>query len=130
MLGAVLIAAPERNDEPEKFDFDSPEDVLIEVLAHDNADQTLPHWQFHTLETCTVIGGAKGVTGAASYEQSYGGFLDYTVQDLITCPGEGWWIVEGVTGDYRKGDGWTTDDDMRFDCKGFRRATTAEIAEA
>lgn len=129
-MGGILTVIAHQGEDPERFDFDSPEDVLIEVIADDIADQTLPHWDRHVIETCTVIRGAKGVTGAASYEHAYGGFLDYTVQGLIVCPGEGWWIVEGITGDYRRGDGWSTDDDMRFDCKGVRRATADEIGEA
>jgi hypothetical protein len=117
--------------EEEVFDFSSPELVLVEVLAHDNADRSRPEWKFHTLETCTVIGGADpNVTGAASYEASYGGFLDYTVKGLVECPGEGWWVVEDVTGTYHCGEWGFTDDDMEFCCGKVRPATAQEVAEA
>jgi hypothetical protein len=36
---------------------------------------------------------------------------------MIDCPGEGWFIVHGVTAVFSKGDGWTTDDDMEFTCE-------------
>jgi len=112
----------------EKFDFNSPEDVLIQVTFSPGAsNHSYGQWKDHVIETCTVIKGVEGVTGAASYEQSYGGFLDYTIEQIIDCPGEGWWVVENVTGDYTKGDGWMTDDNMNFYCGAVRPATEEEI---
>ena len=131
-----LTASQERADndtrqDEEVFDFSSPETVIFEVLAHDNADQSRPDWKFHSIEASTVIATANPfVTGAASYEVSYGGFLDYTIQDLVDCPGEGWWILEDVTGHYYKGDSRCTDDDMEFYCGKVRPATTQEIEKA
>lgn len=131
MSELIAIHDP-KQDEPEKFDFNFPEDVLIEVIAEDHADQTLPHWGVgrHSIESCTVLGNIGDPNGAASYEQSYGGFLDYTIQDMIECPGEGWWVITGITGHYTRGDGWTTDDDMDFYHEGIRRANPDEIAAA
>ena len=124
-----LLFTPEPEVEyKEVFDFNSSEDVLIEVIDDEDADLTLPNWKKHTVETCTVIWWEnENVTGAASYEASYGGFLDYTIEALIDCPGPGWFVVEGITGYYHKGDGWMTDDDMEFYHKGVRRATPEEI---
>lgn len=131
MTDLIPIDGPE-DDEPEKFDFSHPEDVLIEVIAEDKADQTLPTWGtfLHSIVSCTVLGERGEPSGAASYEQAYGCFLDYVIQDLIECPGEGWWVVVGVTGVYTRGDGWMTDDDLRFHCEGVRRATPEEITQA
>ncbi|MBX5130769.1 hypothetical protein HJB53_30225 [Rhizobium lentis] len=111
------------------FDFASPEDVLIEVIMHDPAGSKTD-WKNFGIETTAVINTKDGVTGAASYEHDYGGFLDYTIQGLIDPPGEGWFVVHGITGQYHRGDGWMTDDDMRFDHQGVRPATPEEIAEA
>lgn len=116
-----------KEEDREVFDFNSPETVLIKVYADDDADLTLPHWNKHHIDICTVIDGKEGVTGAASYEASYGGFLDYTIKDIIDCPGEGWFVVLDVTGAYNKGDGWMTDDDMDFYPGEVRRATPEEI---
>lgn len=112
-------------EDREVFDFSSPEDVLIYVL-YDHNRHGYGEWKDHVIETCTVIKGAEGVTGAASYEQSYGGFLDYTIEQIIDCPGEGWWVVENVTGEYIKGDGWMTDDNMDFYSGAVRPATEEE----
>lgn len=113
-------------EDREVFDFSSPEDVLIYVLSDDNR-HGYGEWKDHLVDLCTVIKGAEGVIGAASYDEIYGGFLNYTIEGLIDCPGEGWWVVENVTGEYTKGDGWMTDDNMDFYCGAVRPATEEEI---
>jgi hypothetical protein len=112
----------EDDSEKEVFDFKSPENVLIFVL--DNGE-----FGFE-IETATVIWCANDqVTGAASYDHDYGGFLDYTIASMIDMPEkEGWYVVENVTGHYIRGDGWTTDDDMEFYYDTVRPATAEEIA--
>lgn len=123
-----IIALEETNGTEDKFDFSSPEDVLIEVMWGGGAHETEPSWREYTIENITVISGANvDVVGAASYEQSYGGFLDYTIKDLIDCPGPGWWVVRGVTGVYSRGDGYTSDDDMKFYFEKVEPATEEEI---
>jgi hypothetical protein len=117
------------HEEP-KFDFNSPEDVLIEVVGPYDGNPDNRDWNNWDIETCIVIRGAEGVIGAASYEYGYGGFLNHTIEGMINCPGAGWFVVESVIGEYIKGDGWTTDDNMIFECKGVRPATEAEIALA
>lgn len=123
-----MIFTKDPTPEPEeKFDFSSPEDVLIEVIADDDPHQRWD-WKGFKIETCTVI---KGGNGAASYEHAYGGFLDYTMEEIADCPKcEGWFVVEAVTAVYHRGDGWTTDDDMDFECTGIRPATDEERAMA
>lgn len=131
MTELFILGDPQKEPDDElPVDFNSPEDVLIDVAASADADRTLPHWKFHSIESCAVIGGAENIMGAASYEQSYGSFLDYTIEGMIDCPGEGWFVVEGVTGAYHKGDGWMIDDDMDFYFVKVRPATPEEIAQA
>lgn len=118
----TLTPIDQPDPEP-KIDFNSPENVLIRVVG----DEFATHWGNHSIESCTILGGADdNVMGAASYEQAYGSFLDYTIQDMIGCPGAGWFVVEGVTAEFFKGDGYTSDDDMRFDYKLVRPATAEE----
>ena len=110
--------------EAEKIDLTNPEDVLIEVIGEGDLD-----WKNYTIESHTVIRSRdQNTMGAASYENAYGGFLDYTIQGLIDCPGEGWFVVNEITATFHKGDGWTTDDDMDFDCGEVSVATADEIA--
>ena len=122
-----LMKPIQEEEVKEVFDFNSPEDVLIYVLH--NPGYNTGEWKDYQIEECTVIGRANDeVTGAASYEASYGGFLDYTIEGMIDCPKkEGYYVVEGVTGHYTKGDGWETDDDMDFYYENVRPATEEEI---
>jgi hypothetical protein len=126
-----LTLTPVESDDAEDcpIDLSSPEDVLIEVIMHDPAGSKTD-WKNFSIESTTVINGKEGVTGAAEYEHSYGGFLDYTIQGLIDPPGEGWFVVQGMTGQFHRGDGWMTDDSMSFWHEGVRPATPEEIAEA
>lgn len=120
----------ESKDDELPIKLDSPEDVLIEVVGpHDDNPANLK-WDNWSVESCTVINGAENIMGAASYEQAYGSFLDYTIQGLIDCPGPGWFVVKDVTGSFTKGDGWMTDDNMDFYCGKVRPATPEEIAQA
>ncbi|OCP21949.1 MULTISPECIES: hypothetical protein [unclassified Ensifer] len=108
------------------FDFTSPENVLIEVVMHDPAGPT-DKWTNFSIESTTVISGKEGVTGAAEYERCYGAGLDYTIQQIIDPPGEGWFVIVGMTGHYSRGDGWMTDDDMEFYHEAVRPAIEEEI---
>ncbi|AGC36166.1 hypothetical protein B7L88_gp122 [Rhizobium phage RHEph10] len=128
-LAFTIAAAEETEEEPERIDLSSPEDVLIEVIMHDPAGSKTD-WENFGIESTTVINGKEGITGAAEYERCYGTSLDYTIKDLIDPPGEGWFVVQGVTAKFHRGDGWTTDDDMSFWHEAVRPATPEEIAEA
>jgi hypothetical protein len=122
------LTQAETADEKPTFDFSSPEDVLIGVVR-DNGPFSNGDWQGWTIESCTVIYGKDGVIGAASYENSYGSFVDYTIAGMIDCPkAEGFFVVVGMMAVYHKGDGWTTDDDMDFFHEAVRPATEDEIA--
>jgi hypothetical protein len=124
-----VLTPIEETEFPEpKFDFSSPENVIIEVILLD--PNGTKDWNNCSIETINIIDTTDGVAGAASYDAEYGGFLDYTIQSMIDCPGEGWFTVVGVTGVYTKGDGWMTDDDMTFDYKEVRPATQEEISVA
>ena len=104
--------------EPE-WNFSAPEDVIFLVFKEgDNL----------VIDFASTILREDGVAGAASYEQEFG-FLEYTIEDLETLKGEGWWVMEGVTGEYHKGDGYTSDDDMNFYFDKVRPATQQEIDE-
>ena len=117
-------------DDPEKIDLMSPEDVLIEIKAS-NPDFVGPlAWNHASITTTMIINGVNGIMGAASYDACYGCFLNYTIENMIECPGQGWWVVTGMTGHYMRGDGWTTDDDMDFYYDGLRPATQEEIEQA
>lgn len=118
-----LIPVKDTDPEITTWDFSAPENVLIEVIMHDPATD----WGSFGIESTSIISTSE-VAGAASYELEHG-FLDYTIQAMTNPPGEGWFVVEGVTAVYSRGDGWMTEDEMRFSHTGIRPATAEEIAE-
>ena len=131
-MANLIASGPDCNDAQEdepSYKFDYPEDVLIEVVKNDNEGSEVD-WKRYSIETTIVLGKRGEPNGAASYEQSYG-FLDYTIEDLIECPGEGWFGVPNITGSYTRGDGYSSDDNMEFYQEGdVRPATDEEIRMA
>lgn len=102
-----------------KINLRYPEDVLVEIA------QSFGGWH---VENASVLRHDRDICGAASYEVAEGD-LEITVLGMFkVAPGEGWCVVEGVTADYYRGDGYQTDDDMVFYHKNVRAATVEEIA--
>lgn len=131
-LVAQIEPGNDADDQQEKFDFSSSEDVLFEVVGPHYPDQPLDKWSNWSIESTTVINCANpNVTGAASYDASYGGGLEYLITSTSSPPGkEGWFVMPNVTAIYHKGDGWMTEDDMDFSFGDIRSATEDEIKQA
>ena len=127
-----IMPANEADGDIEKFDFSSPEDVLFEIVGPHDPNQPFDKWDNWSIESTTIINPVNpDVTGAASYDQSYGAGLDYLITSTTAPPpGEGWYVMPSVTGVYHKGDGWMTDDDMDFNFGEIRPATEDEIKMA
>lgn len=123
-----MITAFETDYEPNPIRLDSPEDVIIDVILLDSSRAGSKDWRDYTIEGYNVLPRNPNVCGAASYEVEYGSFLDFTIQQLIDPPGEGYFTVVGITGTFIKGDGWMTDDDMDFYYEEVRPSTPEEIA--
>jgi hypothetical protein len=124
-----LEIIPDSEPDPfeERIDLTSPEDVLTEI-DYDGSTYEKFSWNGFAIVSTTIIGGDEEFMGAASYEQAYGSFLNYTIEDLIECPKRlGWFVVRGITGHYSKGDGWSTDDNMEFYYEYVQPATQKEI---
>lgn len=107
--------------EPPEWNPDEPEDILIEVIIGEGE---------LLFETIQVISATNGF---ASYEKSEG-CLDYMIQSRLGPEdfpnGGGWYVIEGCTGRWIRGDGWMTDDDAEFYPGAIRPATIEEIAQA
>lgn len=111
------------NELPEKFDFNVPEDIIIKI----SSDVNVTSWDSmdYDIEVIDII-GSNDVNGAASYESMHG-IIDYTIKSMIDFPGVGWFVIIGVTANYIKGDGYSSDDDMYFYYESVRLATKEEI---
>lgn len=66
--------------------------------------------------------------GCAFWIQEGTGF-DFWIDQFFTTLtlAEGWWVIEGITGDYIRGDGWMTDNDEDWSFEFVRPATQGEI---
>lgn len=125
-MSDMLVSEQQEEHHIETFDFSTPESVIIRVFKDPLGGYGIPTWKGYSIEDATIIKCCDRVTGAVGYEMSYGGFIDQTIMNMTDCPGEGWFVVEDITGEYHHGDGWTTDDDMTFDYKRIRPATQEE----
>ncbi len=118
-LGKVEVTEftfTETDDNDPSFNFDAPEHVLFE-------------YKDGQIEILDIMSDNDEVFGAASYEQGYGGFLDFIILDLVEEPlSNGYWVLMDITGYYHQGDGWATDDDMDFYCGELRKATDEEVS--
>lgn len=115
-----------QSDQPDRFDFTTGEDVLIEIVGpHDDNPDNLD-WHNWSIESCTVIKCQDGVMGAAQYDHHYGAGLEYTLQGAISNPGAGWWVIPDIKCTFIRGDGWTTDDDVDFEMGELRPASDDE----
>lgn len=65
--------------------------------------------------------------GGGPFWLNEGGFMDYTVRDMIDLELEGQYVLEGVLGTYIRGDGYVTDDWETYEFEFCRRASQQEI---
>lgn len=115
-----------QDDQAERFDFTTGEDVLIEIVGPHDDNLANLDWDNWSFESCTVIKCQDGVTGAAQCEDQYGAGLEYTLKSAIDNPGAGWWVIPDITCTFIRGDGWTTDDDVDFKMGDIRPASDDE----
>jgi hypothetical protein len=116
----LIKAAPAANDEPVKIDPSVPEYVLFEITGEERHFSNIVAYE---------IGGADDVMGIVSYEQSYGVGVEFLLEDVLEeWPAVGFWVMEGITGAFFRGDGWTTDDDVEFYGGTLRPATQEEVS--
>lgn len=128
-MSTELIAI-ESDDEDITFDFHTPEVVVFEIIPVDNSNSWSLDWRGYHIDGATVISGNEK-PGAASYAEWYGCGIDYVIMDILECPKEyGFFVIDGIEADFRKGDGWEIEDDMDFYIvgPGLRKATEDEIA--
>ena len=78
----------------------------------------------------THVSVTSDTSGWCSCEQDYGGSLKYHIEHSCEFPEvSGFYMIEGCTGNYIQGDGWSVDDDSTFYPGNVRQATPEEISE-
>ena len=131
VLAEELITEMEDEGEEPKFDFNRKEDIFIHVLTNETPLEPLVapfDWKDHFIHHYDLMTTFDdGIYGMASYEHQYSGFLDYAIDGMIGCPGEGYFVVVGFEGHFRT-DYWG-EVDAEYDYELVRRATPEEIEQ-
>lgn len=55
--------------------------------------------------------------------------FDWWFDQTCDFPAPGYYVIENITGEYIRGDGWTTDDDEEWEYGNIRPATAQEISK-
>ncbi|TFZ80944.1 hypothetical protein [Candidatus Macondimonas diazotrophica] len=121
------IFGDEDDSDDVQYNFDRPEDVLVKVI--DDGEFPNRDWGKYRIDDLYILTplSEDGYAGAASYEQEYGGFLDYAIMGALPAPdAPGIYLISGITATYHCGDGWETDDDMEFHIPPMTPATPEE----
>lgn len=107
------------NTDPEPvYDFSTEEQLVVHVD---------PNEYTFGVDVISVVTPDGKIPGWASCEYETSNCLNYMLSAVATLPKEsGYYIVEGVTGYYIRGDGWTTDDDAEMSIKLMRPITEQE----
>lgn len=116
---------PSDSDEPSEDDlpgYKDPGRILFEIYhIYRCGDQPTSHTRYE-IEVHDYDSGSSVMW----LQEGQG--IDYWLQDVIDLEGTGFYVVEGVTGTYYRGDGWSTDDDEEWEFTLCRRATLEEIS--
>ncbi len=111
------------DDEDASFDYPKYSDegwLLVEVVS---TGQTGPHEYKWSIEE-------SAYDGCVFWIQEGIGF-DYFINDVIDnseITHDGFWIIENIIGYFKRGDGYSTDDDEEWNIGKIRPATDEEIA--
>lgn len=123
-----LIAAPD--SEPE-WEYPKPgkSTILFELIEEPTYCWTRwdPDQKKHVM-VGLEIEEIQHEGGSAAIEAEQG-MLDHAVYALLDHEEHtaGWWVIEGFYGRFIKGDGWTTDDDVDFECDEIRPARWSDM---
>jgi hypothetical protein len=122
----IAVAGDDR-----EWDYPKPgkSKIVFELIDEDTYEWTV--WdagQKRHREVGLMIDEIQFEGGSAEIEAEQG-MLNHAVYDLLDPfqHGAGWWVIEGFYGIFRRGDGWTTDDDVDFECDGIRPARWSDL---
>lgn len=112
-----LITLDEPEQEERTYDLDQEETLFV-------------HMEDGKVAYVVVI---SDTSGWCSCEKDHDGPIDYHIEQSWDHEEDGdphgHFVIEGCTGTYIQGDGWTTDDDADFHMGKVRPATQEEIDE-
>lgn len=99
----------------------TPGRILFQLISIDQNKSPTYRYETEVLDY-------DGDTGVFWISEGVG--FDYWFDWMIDLQEPGFYVLEGVRGHWIRGDGWTTDDDEKWEFDLCRRATPDEIAGA
>lgn len=123
MVNVTFSEAPEEEGEPDFPSYRDPGRVFFEIQHVYRCNSKPFSWRRYEIEVIDHDGDSS------VYWLNEGMGVEYWLQGLIDLDEPGFYVVEGVTGEYIRGDGWTTDDDEEWYFEFIRRADPEEIKE-
>jgi hypothetical protein len=115
--GPFEIAPREEYEEPEYPSYSDPGSLLVKLVAILPDPKTYDRYELEVIEYDS---------GSSLMWLQEGQGIEYWIQEAIDFEKTGYYVIEGVSGTYFRGDGYTTDDDEEWDYKCVRRATLRE----
>lgn len=116
-----LIPTDDDDDfEEPVYDFGTKENILIHVCKGGYT---------FGVEVIEIITPDGRNPGWVSCDYNHDGPLDYMISNQLeqsVFDVDGFYMIEGATGEYIRGDGWTTDDDAELCFETVRLATPEE----
>lgn len=105
-------------DDWEPPPYSKPGRILVEVLSISRVNPRIVSYEVEILD----YDGDSSV-----FWLQEGGYMDYWIQDKFDFDYPDSYVIEGITGEYIRGDGYSTDDDERWYHERVRKATVDEI---
>lgn len=115
--GPFEIALDEPEEKYEYPSYSDPGSLLVKVLTILNGTGYCGRYELEVIEfdcDSSLMWLNEGIG------------IDYWLQDAVDFDKPGYYVIEGVTGTYYRGDGYTTDDDEEWDYEVVRPATLRE----
>ena len=104
-----VLVTQESEEEPDMPSYKDRGWILAGVLADDGQ-----------VTVCE-----RAYDGAAFWiEEEIG--VEYFIQEYTSIRTDGWWVIEGTTGTFYKGDGYVTDDEVEWNYEFIRPALKSE----
>ena len=107
MMSSDEITVQEEEDDSESYNPPSPKTpgtILVQILGP--CDAAVYKWEYDVLDY-DVSSSCFWITEGVGFDWWFDEYVEFT--------GPGFYLIEGITCEFFRGDGWTTDDDEAWE---------------